>query len=70
MKSNIRGLLAMAALFSEGINEGDYKIHKRPQAKAHRQRPRKSRGRTTDQIKVIKKRRKKNRVSSKARRRK
>ena len=68
MKSNIRGLLAMAALYSEGINDGDYKIHESPQAKAHRQRPRKSRGRTTDQNKVIKKRRKKNRVSSKARR--
>ena len=71
MKSHIAGILAMAALFSEGkINEGDYKIHERPQAKAHIQRPRKSRGRTTDKIKVIKKRRKKNRASSKARRRK
>jgi len=71
MRPNMTGLLAMAALFSEGkINEGDYKIHESHRAKAHRQRPRKSRGRTTDQIKVIKKRRKKNRVSSKARRRK
>ena len=70
MKSHIAGILAMAALYSGGINEMDYKIHERPQAKAHRQRPRKSRGRTTDKIKVIKKRRKKNRVSSKARRRK